>query len=194
MEKRFNPNNAEVLVSKERQEILPVEKIVHYLALGEKDIVADLGAGNGYFTIPIAKRVKGPVHAVDIEPKMLSLLKETAEKESIENIHYVQSDLENIVLEDKAVNKVMAAFVIHEVPDMAKALSEARRILKPDGTFLLIEWEEVPTEIGPPLEDKISSQEMVRLLEKNGFRSEVIHLNNIHYAVIAKPDQGRENL
>ncbi|MBT2570778.1 class I SAM-dependent methyltransferase [Planococcus sp. ISL-110] len=185
--KRFDPGKADVLVSKERQTLLPVEKIMHYLALDEKDVVADLGAGNGYFTIPIAKRMIYPVYAVDIEPKMLSMLKQTAEKESIENIHYIQSDLENIALEDKAVDKVMAAFVIHEVPDMIKALSEARRILKSGGTFLLIEWEEVPTEIGPPLEDKISSQEMVKLLEKNGFRSEVIHLNNIHYAVVAKP-------
>lgn len=191
VEKRFNPNKAGVLISEERQALLPVEKIVHYLEVGKSDVVADLGAGNGYFTIPLAKKTEYPVYAVDIEPKMLSMLKETAEKESVENIHYIQSDLEDIALEDKTVDKVMAAFVIHEVPDFHKALSDVRRILKPDGIFLLIEWEAVQTEIGPPLGDKISSEEMKKLLEKNGFHSETIQLNDIHYAIVAKLVKGK---
>jgi len=85
------------------------------------------------------------------------------------------------------MDKVVAAFVIHEVPNMPKALSEARRILKSGGTLLVVEWEAVPTPIGPPLEDKISSQEMAKLLEQGGFQTEVIHLNESHYAIIAKP-------
>lgn len=70
---------------------------------------------------------------------MLTMLKEIAEKEEIGNIRYIESDLENIQLNDHTVDKVMAAFVIHEVPDPAKALREVKRILKPDGKFLLIE-------------------------------------------------------
>lgn len=186
-EKRFNPEKAEVLYSEARRAMLPVEKVIAYLNLHTEDTVADLGAGNGYFTIPLAKKTESQVYAVDIEPKMLALLRELAEKEEIANIRYIQSDLENIQLEDQTVDKVVAAFVIHEVPDMPKALSEARRILKSGGTLLVVEWEEVPTPIGPPLEDKISSQEMAKLLEQSGFQTEVIHLNESHYAIIAKP-------
>jgi ubiquinone/menaquinone biosynthesis C-methylase UbiE len=75
-EKRFDPSKAQVLFSEERRTLLPVEAVVQHLELVPEDVVADLGAGSGYFTIPMAKQVKGPVYAVDIEPKMLALLKE----------------------------------------------------------------------------------------------------------------------
>lgn len=186
IEKRFNPEKAAVLYSEERKALLPSEKIIEYLNLNKDDAIADLGAGNGYFTLPLAAKTENQVYAVDIEPRMLAFLKELAEKEGIANISYIESDLENIQLDDCSVDKVMAAFVIHEVPDPAKALREIKRILKLDGKFLLIEWEAVETEIGPPLEDKISSADMSALLGQNGFSTEVIHLNEKNYGIIAK--------
>ena len=186
-DKRFNPDKAEVLYSEVRRAMLPVEEVITYLNLRTEDTVADLGAGNGYFTIPLAKKTESQVYAVDIEPKMLALLKVLAVKEELANIRYIQSDLEDIQLKNHTMDKVVAAFVIHEVPDMPKAISEARRILKSDGTLLVVEWEDVPTQTGPLLEDKISSQEMTKLLEQSGFFSEVIHLNESYYAIIAKP-------
>ncbi|RLQ90252.1 class I SAM-dependent methyltransferase [Planomicrobium sp. Y74] len=185
VEKRFNPEEAAVLYSEERIASLPPEKIVEYLNLNKDDAIADLGAGNGYFTLPLAAKTENQVFAVDIEPKMLALLQELAEKEGVANIRYIESDLENIQLNDCSVDKVMAAFVIHEVPDPAKALREIKRLLKPDGKFLLIEWETVETEIGPPLEDKVSSADMSALLEQNGFTADIIQLNEKNYGIIA---------
>jgi ubiquinone/menaquinone biosynthesis C-methylase UbiE len=84
------------------------------------------------------------------------------------------------------MDKVMAAFVIHEVPDVAKAINEAKRILKTGGILMIVEWEGVETAIGPPLEDKIPSQEMAEMLQGAGFIPEVVRLNESHYAVVAK--------
>lgn len=184
--KKFDPGKAEVLFSEERRTLLPTEAVLQHLQLDADDAIADLGAGNGYFTIPMAKKVTGPVYAVDIEPKMLSLLKERAAKEEVENVEYIVSDLENIKLRNRSVDKVMAAFVIHEVPDVVKAIKEAKRILKPGGSLMIIEWEKVETAIGPPLEDKISSQEMADLLGQNGFIPEVVRLNDRHYGAVAR--------
>ena len=184
--KQFDPGKAEVLFSEERRTLLPTEAVLQHLKLNSADAVADLGAGNGYFTIPMAKKVDGPVYAVDIEPKMLALLKERAAKEGLGNVEYIVSDLENIPLSEGSVDKVMAAFVIHEVPDVAKAIHEAKRVLKPGGTLMIVEWEKVETAVGPPLEDKISSQEMAELLGQNGFIPEVVRLNDRHYAAVAK--------
>lgn len=186
VKKRFNPNKTELLYSEDRRAMLPVEGVIQYSNLSIEDTVADLGTGNGYFTLPVAKKIERQVYTVDIEPKMLTMLKELAEKEEVGNIRYIESDLENIQLNDRSVDKVMAAFVIHEVTDPAKALREIKRILKPDGKFLLIEWKTVETEIGPPLADKISSQDMVVLLEQNGFVTEIIQLNERNYGIIAK--------
>ncbi|MEK4671287.1 MULTISPECIES: class I SAM-dependent methyltransferase [unclassified Niallia] len=74
------------------------------LELEEFENVADLGAGNGYFTLSLTKKSK-MVYAVDIEPRMLKLLMERAEKENISNIRYVESNLEDIKLEKNIVDR-----------------------------------------------------------------------------------------
>ncbi|MFS0753051.1 hypothetical protein [Oceanobacillus sp. 1P07AA] len=51
--KKFNLDKAHKLVSEERKALLPPDKIIEYLEVEANDVVADLGAGNGYFTIPI---------------------------------------------------------------------------------------------------------------------------------------------
>lgn len=182
-DKRFDPSKANKLFAEERRKLIPPESVLPYLQVNEGDAVADLGAGNGYFTLPIAKKTGNAVYAVDIEPKMLNLLKANANDEQLTNIQYVVSDLENIQLEDNAVNKVFVAFVIHEVTDIDKALGEMKRILKPGGQILVLEWEAVETESGPPLHHRIPSEKMVETLNENGLQGEVIHLNPANYLV-----------
>jgi len=183
-DKRFNPEKANVLMSADRMELLPPDKIIGHLDIKSSDTIADLGAGNGYFAIPMAQSTKQFVYAVDIEPKMLEMLKENADQEQLENIQYVESDLDRIQLDDDSVNKVMISLVLHEVPDLDKTLGEIKRILKTGGNILIIEWEAIQTESGPPLHHRIASEEMAETLEKNGYDAEVIPLNP-YYAVKA---------
>ncbi|WP_286171038.1 class I SAM-dependent methyltransferase [Lentibacillus populi] len=185
-DKRFNPEKAHSLMRTERKKLLPPNEIMEYLGVNSGDTVADLGAGNGYFTIPIAKNAE-KVYAVDIEPKMLEMLKENAGEEQLDNIQYVESDLDHIKLDDESVNKVIVAFVMHEVPNVDRTLAEINRILKPEGQMLLLDWEAIETESGPPLHHRISSNEMINILERNGFDTEVVPLNPANYAVRAIP-------
>ena len=182
---RFNPEKADKLMSAERRKLLPIDKVIELLELHAHDTVADLGAGNGYFTIPFAKQTKKSVYAVDIEPKMLELLKMNAEKERLKNIHYIESDLEHIQLEDSSVNKVLIAFVMHEVGNMVNALNEVKRILKPQGKLLILEWEAIESEQGPPLHERIPSKEMEKFLRDHGFDVQASHLNEAVYAMLA---------
>ncbi|KAB7670324.1 MULTISPECIES: class I SAM-dependent methyltransferase [Bacillales] len=84
------------------------------------------------------------------------------------------------------MDKALIAFVIHEVPDIKAALGEIRRIIKPGGMFVLLEWEAVESEIGPSIEQKVPSITMKKLLEQNGFHPKLVHLNQSIYAIIAK--------
>ncbi|MEN1967235.1 methyltransferase domain-containing protein [Lentibacillus sp. N15] len=186
-DKRFDPKKAASLFRDERKEMLPPEKIINHLQINTHDNVADLGAGNGYFAIPIAKRTKGKVYAVDVEPKMLAMLQENATKEGVDNIAYVESNLDYIQLADNAVNKIIIAFVMHEVPDVNQTLSEIKRILEPDGHMLILDWEAVETESGPPIHHRISSIEMKKILEQNGFTAVFIDINPENYGVLAVP-------
>ncbi|SDQ79481.1 class I SAM-dependent methyltransferase [Virgibacillus salinus] len=184
-DKRFNPNKADKLLSEERKESLKPNKIIDKIGIRERDRVADLGAGNGFFTIPIAERTNEVVYAVDIESQMLKLLEKRADEQQIENIQYIVSDLEGINLKDDSVNKVLVAFVIHEVESIKNALNEIKRILKPGGEIMIIEWEAIETKSGPPLNHRISSTKMMDILRNNDFKADLIPLNDTNYAVKA---------
>lgn len=183
---RFNPAHAEKLLSKERKQLLPFDNVIEKLDLKLNDVVADLGAGNGYFTIPMAQHTTKTVYAVDIEPKMIELLRKRADKKRIDNIHYVISDLEIIGINDQSVDKVLVAFVIHEVANIANALKEIKRILKPGGTVLFVEWEATETETGPPLYERIAAKELNKVLQNSGFKTEIHQLNPANYTIKAK--------
>ncbi|SDH86678.1 Methyltransferase domain-containing protein [Alteribacillus persepolensis] len=185
-EKRFNPDKAELLLSDDRKERLRPDHFVD-MHFQQEDAIADVGAGNGFFTLPLAKKTNNTVYAVDIAQQMLDMLKERAGQEGCSNIQYVISDLENIRLEQNLVNKVLAAFVIHEVESIAQALAEMKRIVKPGGEIVLIEWEAVETEAGPPLHERISSAKMKEILQENNFDAEIIQINEENYAVKARP-------
>ncbi|MBU5213971.1 class I SAM-dependent methyltransferase [Heyndrickxia oleronia] len=181
---RFSPEKADKLLDPKRTKLLNQKEIISLLDLSDHDRIADLGSGNGFFTIPFARKTDNHVFAVDVEPKMLDLLKERALKEGIKNIQYVLSDLENIQLDDASVDKAFVAFVIHEITNMEKALSEFKRILKKDGKLMIIEWDAVESQVGPPIHERISSDKMQSFLLDNGFHSKIVSLNAAVYAAI----------
>ncbi|TLS38753.1 class I SAM-dependent methyltransferase [Pseudalkalibacillus caeni] len=184
---RFNPEKAEKLHSPERTKLLPPDQILSMLELGPSDHVADLGAGSGFFTLPIAKQVT-TVYAVDIEPKMLDVLKGRAEEAEVDNVEFVISDLENVQLDDNSVDKAINAFVAHEIPDLPKALNELKRILKPTGQALLLDWAPVEhPEAGPPAHERIPVEKLQNIVEENGFQTEERSINPNYYILVLKP-------
>ncbi|SEH77379.1 Methyltransferase domain-containing protein [Halobacillus karajensis] len=183
---RFNPEKADKLLSEDRQQQLPYKQFMNMLELKERDVVADLGAGNGYFTIPMAEHTKESVFALDIEPTMIEMLKNRATEAQVNNIEYLVSDLEHIPIASQTIDKVMVSLVIHEVPSIENALIEIRRILKPGGLVLFIEWEAIEADDGPPIHEKIPSEELSEALQTQGFDTTIFQLYSSHYAIKAK--------
>ncbi|GMA64268.1 class I SAM-dependent methyltransferase [Alicyclobacillus fastidiosus] len=137
---RFDPRHVEKLDSPERRKMLPPNETVKMLDVQRGHTVADIGCGPGYFTIPLA-RLAMNVYAVDVSPEMLHLLKEKAAHEGTRNISVVESPAEHLTLPDHTVDRVICSLVLHEVDDLKQTLSEFKRILRPGGKVLLIEWE-----------------------------------------------------
>lgn len=179
---RFNPEKADKLLSQERQESLNVNRVVQLMELSLSDVVVDLGAGNGFFTVPFAEQVD-KVLAVDIEPKMLELLKENAQSKNQTNIDYIESDLQNIKLNNDVADKGIIAFVMHEIPEMELALNEFKRIIKKGGSLVIIDWEAVESESGPPLHERIASDQMKKFLDEQGYHPTIEHLNESVYLI-----------
>ncbi|MFZ4452456.1 class I SAM-dependent methyltransferase [Salibacterium aidingense] len=75
-EKKFDSKNAEKLLDEERISSLQPQQLVKHLSITPEDHIADLGAGNGLFTLLMAEQTEQPVYAVDLEPNMLDMLKD----------------------------------------------------------------------------------------------------------------------
>jgi len=169
-ERRFDPSKMAKLDNPERRKALPPEKLLSELNIREDQTVLDLGAGTGYFTIPAAKLTQGTVYALDVEPQMLSVLKETVEQEGLQNVHYVNGVIEEIPLADEIADYVIASFILHEVEPLSKGLQEIYRTLKPGGKCFCLEWEKKQMEQGPPLNHRIHSSDMEVNLKQQGFK------------------------
>jgi 2-polyprenyl-3-methyl-5-hydroxy-6-metoxy-1,4-benzoquinol methylase len=125
----------------------PLRKLLHnpeailgpYIKPG--NTVIDIGAGMGYFSIPMARLVgpAGHVTAVDIQTKMLSALAERAQRRGVsERITTHLASPGSLDHHSKA-DFILAFWMVHEVPDQRSFLTEIHNLLKPDGLFLLVE-------------------------------------------------------
>jgi ubiquinone/menaquinone biosynthesis C-methylase UbiE len=107
-------------------------------------IVLEPGCGMGYFTLPLARMVgsQGRVVAVEIQPKMLSVLSRRAQKAGLSNrIELHQTEAEGLGLEDLSgkVDLATALHMVHEVPDQDVFFTEVWKALKPGGKLFVVE-------------------------------------------------------
>ena len=117
----------------------PIEILSPYVQQG--DTAIDIGPGMGYFTIPLAEIVgsTGRVIAIDIQQKMLSALMVRAQKKGVsDRIKTHLAGPDSIGFNQKA-DLILAFWMMHEVPDQCRFLSEIRDLMKPHGLFLLVE-------------------------------------------------------
>jgi len=156
---KFDPENRKKLNSKERQEILPPAQVLRDIGLGAHTVWADIGCGTGFFTIPIANEVK-QVYAVDLRTEMLSDLRESLTQLQIHNVEVLQSEESRFPLQDQLVDGILISLVLHEVEQPLEFFRELNRILQMGGRLVVIEWAKAPTKMGPPLEHRVSIQQL----------------------------------
>ncbi len=185
MSHRFDPRNVKNLENEQRRRKLPPDKIINEIPLAGDETVADMGAGSGYFTIPLARRVK-KVYAVDVEEKMLQYLDERIREEGVDHIEKILSPLEKTPFPDESMDLLFCSHVLHEVEDLNEGLAELKRITKKGGLIAILDWEKKQTNGGPPLEHRISSEEMEILL--TGQQMHIIKRKDLedYYLILAQ--------
>lgn len=165
------------------------------LGIGPQDILAEVGAGNGYFTLPAARITEpNPVYALDLDESLLEELQHIADQQDIENIVPVHCDARNLNdnLPDD-VNSILMANTFHGVSDSERFVQEVFDALQPGGQFVIVNWHDQPREEttiqgvsrGPPTELRLSPSETRTLVEEaTGFiQSRQIELPPYHYAL-----------
>jgi len=129
-----------VLDARLRRLVHKPERIVsEYLSPG--DTAIDIGAGSGFFTIPMARIAgdTGRVIAVDLQQKMLDKVQRSARRAGLERrIQFHRCLSATIGLEAQA-DFILAFFMVHETPDPLRLFREVRQMLKENGKFLIVE-------------------------------------------------------
>jgi ubiquinone/menaquinone biosynthesis C-methylase UbiE len=149
-------------------------KIIDDFGIQEGAVVADLGAGTGYYSLAAAKAVgaNGRVYSVDIQQDLLSRLKNAAHAAKIRNIEVIHGDIEHVNgtrLREHSVDAVIVANVIFQLDNKEGLADEAVRILKPSGRVLLVDWSESFGGMGPQPNMVFTQQQARELFEKKGF-------------------------
>ncbi|HEX6798984.1 MAG TPA: methyltransferase domain-containing protein [Ktedonobacterales bacterium] len=163
MPHKFDPREKHLLLSDEREAALQPEKLLRKLGLRAGDTMADIGCGPGFFTLPAARIVgrNGIVLAGDIQGEMLTSVRGRAHEAELGNVRVVKTSETEIPLPAESFDFVLLAFVLNELEHRATFLHRAARLLKPTGRVVVLEWERAETPSGPPLEDRVSRDELV---------------------------------
>jgi ubiquinone/menaquinone biosynthesis C-methylase UbiE len=186
---QFPLERRHVLMDEERSRRLPPEPLLRAAGISEGDVVIDIGAGNGFWTIPLSRVVgpSGKVFAADIEPVMLADLRALVKAEGAKNVELAQSEELHVPLADGIADAVLHAFVLHHPSDPIAFLREAGRLLKPGGLLLEVDWQKRPTENGPPVEHRLSEEETRLMLEEAGFEVTALEVPNADvYAMVGR--------
>lgn len=181
---KFNPKNIDILISEERKKELDPLKYLKEKGLEKGMAFADIGCGPGFFVFPASEIVgkEGKIYALDTQQEMLNELKK---RRPAENVIVLKSDETNLPVEGKAVDMALMVFVLHEVHHPVDFLKEVKRILKPSGKLIVIDWEKKLEEKGPPFEERVPMEKAGEIFAQAGFKNiEIASLNPSHYEVV----------
>jgi tRNA A58 N-methylase Trm61 len=155
----------------EREEEEHSDAAVEALGLKPGMMVADVGAGTGYMSIKMARKIgpTGKVYANDIQPEMLQLLQKNAQQAKVANIESVLGTIAGTNLPKGQMDLVLLVDVYHEFSEPERMLRDLRETLKPEGRLVLIEYrgEDPAVPIRP--EHKMTVAQVKTELEAEGF-------------------------
>lgn len=149
-------------------------RVIEALNLKRGQTVADIGAGTGYFTIPLAKSPAAPrVYAVDIESSMVNYVRQRAMKEGMKNVIAVQaaSDKTNL---PEPVDVVLIVDTYHHLPNRVAYFSALRTLMKPSARLAIVDFRKGSPD-GPPEEFRFTPDQISGELGKAGFVLQAQH-------------------
>jgi SAM-dependent methyltransferase len=147
------------------------DRAIDALELRAGDVVADVGAGSGYMSVRLAKRVgaTGKVYATDIQPEMLALLERRLARDKVTNIVPILGAADDPKLPANALDLELLVDVYHEFANPQAMLRGMRRALKPSGRLVLLEYRKEDPAVPIREDHKMSVAEAKLEVEAEGF-------------------------
>jgi ubiquinone/menaquinone biosynthesis C-methylase UbiE len=144
------------------------DKVIAALHLKSGQVVADIGAGTGYFTVRLARSEAAPkVYGVDIEESMISYIRDRAAKEGLKNVVAVQA-LEDAANLPESVDVVLIVDTYHHIGNREAYFRKLAKSLKPGGRVAIIDFKQDSPD-GPPKEFRFPPEKMKAEMAKAGY-------------------------
>ena len=167
------------------------EQVLKQAGLVSGKKVADLGCGGGYFLLAAARLVgdKGEAYGVDVLKTALSSIASKARLFNLQNIHLVWSDVEIYggakAIHNNSLDMVLLVQLLSQVQKKSEVFREVDRIMKKDGTLVVVDWNNNNLSFGPDAKKHIPEAEVKELAGQSGFRfNRAIQASPYHYGLI----------
>jgi ubiquinone/menaquinone biosynthesis C-methylase UbiE len=177
----FPPQDLGLLESPDRDAWQQPDQIMDALAIADGSKVADIGAGAGWFTIRLARRVgpNGTVYAVDVQRQMLEAIRRRVEREGLRNVQTRLGERSNPNLPARSLDAVLMVDVYAEVVDPVAFLTNVAAAITPTGRIGIVNYKPGSGGPGPDAEDRIESSVVEADARKAGLR--VLARENLPY-------------
>jgi ubiquinone/menaquinone biosynthesis C-methylase UbiE len=168
----FPPQDVGLLEGPDRDAWQRPDRVMDALGIADGSLVADLGAGGGWFTIRLARRVgpNGVVYAEDVQPPMIEAIKRRVEREGLRNVTTVLGNQRDPRLPEGRLDAVLIVDAFHEMIDPVALLRNASVSLKPKGRLGIIEFRREGGGPGGALEERVDPSTIVAAAEAAGLR------------------------
>lgn len=126
---------------------------------------------------------------MDRDKEVISVLRQKASRAGLTNMDLRVGEAEETVLCDKCADIVFIGLVLHDFYNPMKVLGNARRMLKPSGLLVDLDWEQEEMALGPPLFRRICGKKAVELIQSEGFKVETVKKVGISYYMVMARSQ-----
>jgi ubiquinone/menaquinone biosynthesis C-methylase UbiE len=168
----FPPEELGVLEGPDRDAWQKPELVMDALAIGERSAVADVGAGGGWFTVRLARRVgpNGVVYAQDVQQQMLDSIKRRVAREGFENVFYIRGERRDPKLPRAALDAVLMVDTYHEFENPVALLRGVGAALKPGGRVGIVDFRSDGGGPGPEFSERVKEEKVVEQAAEAGLR------------------------
>ncbi len=162
----------EALEDPKRDAYQKPHQVLAALDLKPGEVIADIGAGSGYFSFRLAQHVgvNGRVYAVDINPDMIIHMNRRIRDLNLKNVVTILADPDDPLLSDGSVDLFFFSESWHHIENQSRYLARIKKMLKPGGKVAMIDFQKRDTPVGPPMAMRIAREDLLRQMQSNGFR------------------------
>ena len=160
------------LENPQREKEQKPDEVIAAMNLKAGETIADIGAGSGFFAFRFARKVgdSGRVYAVDINPDMILYMNRRIRDSKIKNAVTVLSAPDDPLLTDASINRFFICNTWHHVQSRPRYIGLMKKMLKPGGQVIIVDYKKRQLPVGPPPEMKLAKRDVIGEMESNGFK------------------------